>query len=68
MRTEYWRAKALCSALSANGLKVTIDKATVRVWEDKQRTTLPGDLKDKACNAIIQWTGSGKPRTNGDVA
>ena len=48
-------SKALCSALTPNGLKVKIEKATVRCWEDKQRMTLLENLKDKACNAIIQW-------------
>ena len=56
MGTEYDGAKALCSALTPNGPNVTIDKATVRCWEDKNRTTLPENLKDKACNAIIQWS------------
>ena len=51
-------AKALCSALTPNGLKVKINKDTVRCWEDKKRVPLPGNLKDKACNAIIQWTGT----------
>ena len=50
--------KALCSALTPNGLKVKINKDTVRCWEDKKRAPLPGELKDKACNAIIQWTGT----------
>ena len=51
-------AKALCSALTPNGLKVKINKDTVRCWEDKKRVPLPGNLKDKACNALIQWTGT----------
>ena len=50
--------KALCSALTHNGLKVKINKDTVRCWEDKKRAPLPEHLKDKACNAIIQWTGT----------
>ena len=50
--------KALCSALTHNGLKAKINKNTVRCWEDKKRAPLPGDLKDKACNALIQWTGT----------
>ena len=50
--------KAMCSALTPNGLKVKINKDTVRCWEDKKRAQLPGELKDKACNAIIQWTGT----------
>ena len=50
--------KALCSALTPNGLKVKINKDTVRCWEDKKRAPLPGELKDKACNALIQWTGT----------
>ena len=49
--------KALCSAITPNGLKVKINKDTVRCWEDKKRVPLPRDLKDKTCNAIIQWTG-----------
>ena len=56
--TDQPGAKALCSALTPNGLKVKINKDTVRCWEDKKRVPLPGDLKDKACNAIIQWTGT----------
>ena len=51
-------AKALCSALTPKGLKVKIDKATVRCWEDKKRAPLPENLKDKTCNALIQWTGA----------
>ena len=51
-------SKALCKALTANGLKVKINKDTVRCWEDKKRAPLPEILKDKACNAIIQWTGT----------
>ena len=51
-------AKALCSALTANGLNVKINKDTVWRWEDKKRAPLPDILKDKACNAIIQWTGA----------
>ena len=50
--------KVLCSALTPHGLKAKINKDTVRCWEDKKRASLPGDLKDKACNAIIQWTGT----------
>ena len=50
--------KSLCSALTPNGPKVKINKDTVRCWEDKKRTTQPKNLKDKACNAIIQWTRS----------
>ena len=50
--------KVLCSALTPNGLKAKINKDTVRCWEDKKRAPLPGDLKDKACNALIQWTGA----------
>ena len=50
--------KNLCSAITANGLRVKINKDTVRCWEDKKRAPLPGDLKDKACNALIQWTGT----------
>ena len=50
--------KALCSALTPNGLKVKIDKATVRSWGgNKKRATLPENLKDKTCNALIQWMG-----------
>ena len=51
-------SKALCSALTPNGLKVKINKDTVRCWEDKKRVALPGNIKDKACNVIIQWTGT----------
>ena len=50
--------KALCSAITPNGLKVKINKDTVRCWEDKKRVALPGNIKDMACNAIIQWSGS----------
>ena len=50
--------KALCSALTNNGLRVKINKDTVRCWENKARAPLPELLKDKACNAIIQWTGT----------
>ena len=50
--------KALCSALTPNGLKVKINKDSVRCWEDKKRVALPGNIKDKACNAIIQWSGT----------
>ena len=50
--------KALCSALAPNGLKVKINKETVRCWEDRKRASLPDNLKDKACNAIIQWSGT----------
>ena len=50
--------KALCSALTHNGLRVKINKDTVRCWENKKRAPLPELLKDKACNAIIQWTGT----------
>ena len=49
--------KALCSALTPNGLKVKINKETVRCWEDRKQVPLPDNLKDKACNAIIQWSG-----------
>ena len=51
-------SKSLCSALTPNGLKVKIDKTGVRCWENKQRAPLPEVLKDKACNAVIQWTGT----------
>ena len=51
-------SKYLCSALTPNGLKVEFDKTGVRCWENKQRAPLPEVLKDKACNAIIQWTGA----------
>ena len=44
---------SLCSALTPNGLKVKIDKTTVRCWENKKLAPLPEVLKDKACNAII---------------
>ena len=50
--------KALCSALTVNGLKVKINRDTVRCWEDRKRAPLPDNLKDKACNAIIQWSGT----------
>ena len=50
--------KTLCSALTPNGLKVKIDKGTVRCWENKKRAPLPENLKDQACNAIIQWAGT----------
>ena len=50
--------KALCSAITPNGLKVKINKDSVRCWEDKKRVALPGNIKDMACNAIIQWSGS----------
>ena len=49
--------KALCNALTLNGLKVKINKKTVRRWENKQRVPVPENLKDKACNAINHWTG-----------
>ena len=49
--------KTLCSAITANGLRVKINKDTVRCWEDKKRAPLPENMKDKTCNAIIQWTG-----------
>ena len=49
---------ALCRAITPNGLKVNINKGTVHCWEDKKRVRLPGNLKDKACNAPIQWTGA----------
>ena len=51
-------SKSLCSALTPNALKVKIDKTGVRCWENKQRAPLPEVLKDKACNAMIQWTGA----------
>ena len=51
-------SKSLCSALTANGLKVKLDKTGVRCWENKQCAPLPEVLKDKACNAMIQWTGT----------
>ena len=51
-------SKSLCSALTPNGLKVKLDKTGVRCWENKQRAPLPEILKDKACNAMIQWTGT----------
>ena len=51
-------SKSLCSALTPNGLNVKIDKTGVRCWENKQRAPLPEVLKDKACNAVIQWTGT----------
>ena len=50
--------KTLCSAITPNGLKVKINKDSIRCWEDKKRAPLPGNIKDKACNVIIQWTGS----------
>ena len=50
--------KPLCSALTVNGLKVKINRDSVRCWEDRKRVPLPKQLKDKACNAIIQWTGT----------
>ena len=50
--------KTACSALTVNGLKVKINKDSVRCWEDRKRVPLPENLKDKACNAIIQWTGT----------
>ena len=50
-------AKALCSALTPNGLKVKINKDKVRCWEDKKLAPLPENLKDKTCNAIRQRTG-----------
>ena len=50
--------KALCSALTPNGLKVKINKDKVRCWEDKKLAPLPENLKDKTCNAIIQWAGT----------
>ena len=50
--------KALCSAITPNGLKVKINKDSVRCWEDKKRAALPRNIKDMACNAIIQWSGS----------
>ena len=50
--------KTLCSAITANGLRVKINKDTVRCWEDKKRAPLPENMKDKTCNAIIQWTGT----------
>ena len=34
------------------------DKTGVRCWENRQRAPLPEVLKDKACNAMIQWTGT----------
>ena len=37
---------------------LAFDKATGRVWEDKQRVTLLEHLKDKICKAIIQWAGT----------
>ena len=30
----------------------------MRCWEDKKLAPLPEDLKDKTCNAIMQWTGT----------
>ena len=50
--------KALRSALTPNGLKVKINKDTVRCWEDKKCVPLPENLRGKACNALIQWTGT----------
>ena len=50
--------KTLCSAITTNGLRVKINKDTVRCWEDKKRAPLPENMKDKTCNAIIQWTGT----------
>ena len=51
--------KALCSALTPRGLKVKLDKATVRCWEDKKQTAaLPEGLNDDARNAILRWCGS----------
>ena len=51
-------SKSLCSALTSNGLEVKLDKTGVRCWENKQRAPLPEVLKDKACNAMILWTGT----------
>ena len=48
----------MCSAITTNGLRVKINKDTVRCWEDKKRAPLPENMKDKTCNAIIQWTGT----------
>ena len=56
-------AQALCSALTPNGLKVNIDKAMVRCWEDNKLTTLPEALKDKNCQAVIRWTGCWETKT-----
>ena len=50
--------KTMCSAITTNGLRVKINKDTVRCWEDKKRAPLPENMKDKTCNAIIQWTGT----------
>ena len=50
--------KTACSALTVNGLEVKINRDNVRCWGDRKRVPLPEQLKDKACNAIIQWTGT----------
>ena len=50
--------KTSCSALTVNGLKVKINRDSVRCWEDRKRVPLPDNLKEKACNAIIQWSGT----------
>ena len=52
------RNKTLCSAITTNGLRVKINKDTVRCWKGKKRAPLPGKMKDNTCNAIMQWTGT----------
>ena len=52
-----------CAAPYAQRSKVKIKKERIRCWEDKKRAPLPGDIKDKACNVIIQWTGTWATKT-----
>ena len=55
--------QALCSALTPNGLKAKLGKATVRCWEDNKLTTLLETLNDKNCQAVIRLTGCWETKT-----
>ena len=50
-------ADRLCSNISQYGLRAKICMDTVRAWDGKTPTQLPGTLKDKTVNAVIVLKG-----------
>ena len=63
--TDQPGAKALCSAITANGLKVKINKDIVWCWEDKNERLCRNHRRTRPAMPSYNGRGRGQPRTNG---
>ena len=58
----------LSSAITAHGIRATLDPIGVRCWQEKQLVPLPGNLKGTTCNAVLELYGIWSTKTQSGLS